>query len=296
VALPALVVLALVAVVAIASGGSSLAGNGEQRAPSAALLDTIFSIWLVALLAGAVLLVYGLMQRRAIANEIASGRVRRMSIVGYVVILVLFTAVSYWRLTTWMVHRQDPEEALIGGAAPGPTDLPQRPDVAYQPGISWIAVGAVLGLCIAAVAVYVMAERRARRRPARDRSLAQQLGAALDESLDDLRSETDPRRAVIAAYARLERVLAANGVPRRAAETPNEYLPRVLHDLELDPLGVERLTALYEQAKFSHHEVDTPMKENAVDALERVRDELRLTRAERERGITSGRAPAEAVR
>ena len=45
----------------------------------------------------------------------------------------------------------------------------------------------------------------------------------LDETLDDLRAEADPRRAIIAAYARLERVLAANGVPR-TAETSDEYL------------------------------------------------------------------------
>ena len=34
----------------------------------------------------------------------------------------------------------------------------------------------------------------------------------LDETLDDLRAETDPRRAVIAAYARMERALAAFGL------------------------------------------------------------------------------------
>ena len=106
--------------------------------------------------------------------------------------------------------------------------------------------------------------------------LAEQLAVVLDETLDDLRAEPDPRRAIIAAYARLERVLAANGVPRRAAETSDEYLPRVLHDLALDSGAVERLTALFTRAKFSQHEVDTAMKEEAIDALEQVRDELRL--------------------
>ena len=108
--------------------------------------------------------------------------------------------------------------------------------------------------------------------------LAEQLAVVLDDTLDDLRAEADPRRAIIAAYARLERVLAANGVPRHAAETPDEYLPRVLHDLELDSGAVERLTALFTRAKFSQHDVDTAMKEEAIGALEQVRDELRLAR------------------
>ena len=105
----------------------------------------------------------------------------------------------------------------------------------------------------------------------------EQLAVVLDETLDDLRAEADPRRAIIAAYARLERVLAANGVARRASETADEYLPRVLDDLELDSGAVERLTALFTRAKFSQHEVDTAMKEEAIGALEQVRDELRAS-------------------
>ena len=57
--------------------------------------------------------------------------------------------------------------------------------------------------------------------------------AAVDESLDDLRAEPDPRRAVIAAYARLERVLAAHGLPRKPAEAPLEYLGRMLAELSV---------------------------------------------------------------
>jgi hypothetical protein len=73
----------------------------------------------------------------------------------------------------------------------------------------------------------------------------------------------------------MERVLAANGIARRPAETSDEYLARVLGDLALGSDAVARLTALFTQAKFSHHSIDSTMKEEAIDALERVRDELR---------------------
>jgi hypothetical protein len=49
-----------------------------------------------------------------------------------------------------------------------------------------------------------------------------------------------------------------------------------LNDLALDPATVARLTRLFKEAKFSHHRVDAAMKEEAIDALESVRDELRL--------------------
>jgi Domain of unknown function (DUF4129) len=280
VALPALVVLALVAIVAIAATGSTPSGGSETRPPSETLLDTIFSLGLVAVALGGVLLVYGLTQRKAIAREVASGRYRRTSLVGYLAFFALFLLFSYWRLTHW--EPPQPEEAEQELAFPGKTPEPTTPGTddpaPYEPTVSWLPIAVVVGLVLAAAVAYVVAERRARRGRQSAEALAEQLALVLDETLDDLRAVTDPRRAIIAAYARLERVLAANGVPRRAAETPDEYLPRVLHELELDPRAVERLTALFTRAKFSRHDVDAAMKEEAISALEHVRDELRLAR------------------
>jgi hypothetical protein len=70
-------------------------------------------------------------------------------------------------------------------------------------------------------------------------------------------------------------VLAAHGASRRRAETPYEYLGRVLGELAIDETAVRRLTNLFLEAKFSQHTVGIDMKEEAIDALEHVRDELR---------------------
>jgi tetrahydromethanopterin S-methyltransferase subunit B len=279
VVLPALVVLALVAVVAIASTGSTPGGSDETRPPSDSLLDTFLSLGLLAILAGAVLLLYGLTQRKAIAREIASGRYRRTSPVAFLVFFGCFTAFSYWRLSNWERPASLDEEgdfAFPGSMSPATPEQEQA--AGYEPSIAWIPIAVVVGLVVAGIVAYVVAERRAHRALRSSDDLAEQLAVVLDETLDDLRAEADPRRAIIAAYARLERVLAANGVARRAAETSDEYLPRVLDDLALDSRAVERLTALFTRAKFSQHDVDTAMKEEAIGALEQVRDELRLAR------------------
>jgi hypothetical protein len=279
VALPALVVLGLVALVAIAATGSTPGGDGETRPPSETLLDAIFSIGLVAVALGGILLVYGLTQRKAIQREIASGRYRRTGIIPFLGFFVLFTGFTYWRLSRWERPQPEEEQELVPGEFERPT-LPPEAETSYEPSVSWIPIVVVVALVIAAAVAFVVAERRAQRgRGAGDEELAEQLALVLDETLDDLRGEADPRRAIIAAYARLERVLAANGVPRLPSETSDEYLPRVLHELELDPSAVQRLTALFTRAKFSQHAVDTEMKEEAIDALEQVRDELRLARA-----------------
>jgi hypothetical protein len=271
-------VLGLVAIVAIAATGSTPSGGGETRPPSETLLDTLFSLGIVAVVLGGVLLVYGLMQRKAIAREVASGRYPRNTGLLVVCFLAVFGSFTYRRLESWRPSQpeEDPELAFPG-RTPEPTTT-SEPEAAYEPSISWIPIAAVIGLVLAAVVAYVVAERRSRRGRGGDENLAEQLAVVLDDTLDDLRAEADPRRAIIAAYARLERVLAANGVRRRTSDTPAEYLRRVLQDLELGPVAVERLTELFTRAKFSQHDVDTTMKQDAIDALERVRDELRLAR------------------
>lgn len=278
--LPALVVLALVAVVAIASTGSTPGGSDDTRPPSESLLDTLFTLGLVAVLAGGVIAVYGLMQRKAIAREVASGRYHRTSIVAFLAFFGVFMAFSYWRLESWTPPAPPEEETdpAFPGTTPVPTTPAEEQPAPYEPSVSWLPIAVVVGLVLAGVVAYVVAERRARHGRGSRKALEEQLAVVLDETLDDLRAEADPRRAIIAAYARLERVLAANGVPRRAAETSDEYLPRVLHDLALDAEAVERLTALFTRAKFSQHDLNTEMKEAAIGALEQVRDELRLAR------------------
>jgi Domain of unknown function (DUF4129) len=276
VALPATVVLALVAIVAIAASGSTPRGSGTTRPPADSLLDMFFTFGLVAIVAGGVLMVYGLTQRKAIARQMATGRYRS-SLVGWIVLAGAYAAIWYLRPNRLGLTESDPgiEDPLFPDRE---VDQAQnaRPHRDYEASISWLAVALVAGLCLAGIAAYLASRRRSRTGEPAGVQLEALLAHALDDTLDDLRAEVDPRRAIIAAYARLERVLAANGVPRRAAETAQEYVPRVLLGLELDPRAVERLTDLFTQAKFSHHEVDTAMKEEAIGALEDVREELRL--------------------
>ena len=279
VVLPAVAVLVLVAVVAIAAGGSVEPGSNLSRPPSHALVDAVFTLFLLAMAAGAVLLVYGLTQRRAIAQELASGRYPRMKLVAYAVYFgVVAIGFSYWRLAHWRAHHAGLNASDLGIPKPSPgSSVP--PGSSYTPGVSWLSVIVVVGLVAAAGMAYLSAERRARRTRRDEPLLAEQLADALDEVLDDLRAETDPRRAVVAAYARMERVLAANGVARRDSETPEEYMRRALDDLPPSSGAIERLTTLYTRAKFSNHEVDPAMKDDAIAALEHVRDELRSTTA-----------------
>ena len=79
---------------------------------------------------------------------------------------------------------------------------------------------------------------------------------------------------MIGAYARMERTLAARGFPREESEAPDEYLARILAVVGASGHSVRRLTRLFERARFSEHEIDPGMKEDAIDSLSGLRAEL----------------------
>src|SRR4029079_17512208 len=86
--------------------------------------------------------------------------------------------------------------------------------------------------------------------------------------------------AIIAAYARMEKLFAARGLARNPHETSMEYLGRAVGELRASGAALGRLTGLFQWAKFSTHEVDRPMRDEAIEALTEVRDELRANREE----------------
>lgn len=171
------------------------------------------------------------------------------------------------------VHRGYP---LTTGPSPIAPHGGNRPETGGIPiGLVWIAVAIALTLAATAGLIVAWSSRLDRREPREKSRLARILATAVDDSVEDIMREEEPRRAVIAAYARLERILAAQGVPRLVHEAPLEYLARVLRELKSDSQAIRALTSLFELAKFGHHRVGSDMKDKAVAALVSIRDGLR---------------------
>jgi hypothetical protein len=154
-----------------------------------------------------------------------------------------------------------------------PTGLDSNALPAGRDGSSlMIALVIVTILAVVAVALAI----RWRRADAADRSAAvdRRRGTteqAVEVGLDALRREPDPRRAIIAAYAAMERSLSRAGLGREPWEAPIEYLRRVLARALGAPEDVATMTHLFEVAKFSQHPVDESMRTSAIGALERIR-------------------------
>jgi hypothetical protein len=141
-------------------------------------------------------------------------------------------------------------------------------------GATWVLLG-VLGVFGALAFVVVLGPQMRRSLVDARAGRPGAVAALVDESIDDLRSENDPRRAVIAAYARMERGLGRAGLARKPFEAPLEYLQRVLLDLQAGAEPVGRLTDLFERAKFSRDEVSADAKDEAIECLIAIRGDLR---------------------
>ena len=194
---------------------------------------------LVAVVAGGVLLVYGLTQRKAIAREIASGRYRRTSLVdASSSSSALFTALVVLAAQELDAGREPPDEEgelRFPGATPDPRLRTTSRSTPYEPSVSWLPIAVVVGLVVVAVVAYVVAERRARRARRSERDARR----AARASCSTTRSTTSAPRPTRGARSSPRTPASSACSPRtasarHASETSDEYLARVLRDLELD--------------------------------------------------------------
>jgi uncharacterized protein DUF4129 len=269
-----LLVLVLLGLVALASRPATSA-SGDLSAPAwiGVASDTIAQTLLIVLLVAAVVAtainVWAILP---LPRGVPRSRPFSASITAY---LYFAAAVCFLILLRQRLPRPPvaPTRSTGGGLGIGSVTAPLSDHA-----ISWLSFLMAFIIILTAAGLLVRWWRsvggsRAAGPPASAESF-NRVAAAVENSLDELHAEADPRRAVIAAYAHLEADLKAVGRPRQPAEAPLEYLARILSDFGVGSAPLRRLTDLFEWAKFSQHTVAPSMKEDAIAALLQVRADL----------------------
>ena len=267
--------LALVAVAA--AGHAPSAGASRPSTPAPRLLqDYVATLAILMMPIGILLVVWAALMKRVYA-DVPLKKSQEIPLHG--VPRPLITVAFILAALAVYVHFADPSRVGLGegsgaaGAGAGKKKATAEQDE-YEPQFRWLPM-IVVGSLVVGIggAMALMAARRQRELLA-STPIRETLDEVLAETLDDLRREDDPRKAVIGAYAKMERTLAARGVPRRQSEAPVEYLTRILEVVSASGHSVRRLTGLFARARFSPHEIDAQMKEEAIDALTGLRAEL----------------------
>jgi hypothetical protein len=272
--------LALLAVVAFAS--RSGLGHESQAQPTPRYVSYAFTLFLIVFVLAIPVAAYGfLIQAR-------EGEAARRSFKSRV--LSNFATMLFFGFLAFMVfylrrHHNQIFHIDTSALDKSKNALKNRPHHGgtgkYEPQFEWIVFWiALAGLIVSGAAMYVLYRRQKQRKAANaaaQPSVTEDLITSMSDAIDDLEAEPDARRAVIAAYARMEGVLGRHGLRRKPSETPLEYLRRILLGLTDRADAVRRLTRLFEQAKFSRRDIDASMKQDAIGALREIRDDMEAT-------------------
>jgi uncharacterized protein DUF4129 len=275
----ALGVVGLLALVAIAARGGhpGTAGHIATRAVPNTLQDSLVTLLALTYLAAIVGITALLFHRRPWHEPKESRWLRNfVSVLALAAIAMLLGTYAFKHRHSGESQRTDAAKGQPGSTSPlgGQRSVPTR--VAH---FQWqLALGLAGLIVLGGVWIYVR-NRRAIMPGTDGESLEADMVTVIETTIDDLRRERDLRRAVIAAYAQMERTMTAHGLGRGGAEAPREYLTRILGGLHVRDSAVRTLTELFEFAKFSHHEIDAAMKEQAIDALLAVREDLQREEA-----------------
>jgi uncharacterized protein DUF4129 len=278
----ALLIVGFLALVTLAASGGRATRRGHvaARPVPATVQDSWITLLAIAYAIAIVWVLVVMFRRRHRWQDPDSHWLRNYCAV--LVFMTVLTGIGSWAITHG--HLRERAQNLFAqrghqGQGQGVGSTVARPVPARPAHFQWPLALAVGGFVVLG-GVWIVIRRSGR--PAREMLAAEgveeELARAIGSSIDDLRREQDPRRAVIAAYANLERVLASHGLARSRAEVPYEYLARVLTSLQVRESAVRALTELFEYAKFSPHEIDPTMKENAIESLIAVREDLQATR------------------
>ena len=299
----ALIVLLLV--VAAALRGYLPARNDAIRSESGsrAALTFVVAILTVTLALIAVAVVARLRDPRApaptasgLSEMLGTGKGRP----SWRVLLIGMAVITAWLLTAMLLARflghgfapapQSPDSGAAASTHPPTQPPPQQHPHRARDG-SQNLLGILLACTVAMLVMFVagtVASARRRWRPAapanvdeaaeslapapRSESLARAAERGLAEMTDLSR---EPREAIIACYAAMERELAhVPGAVPQEFDTPTEVLARAVEHHALHADNAVQLVNLFAEARFSPHVMNEGHRDIAVGVLRLVLDEL----------------------
>ena len=178
----------------------------------------------------------------------------------------------------------DPEPGATretGGAPPPPPETPSGGSDAFG-----LLAAATMAMVVLAAVAAMIGRRRVGiaaaapvdgdHTPTPLRSAGPDLARAAELGLAEIGDRSrDPREAIIACYAAMERELEKSpGTTPQDSDTPAEVLARAVERHALRPDSATELVDLFEEARFSPHVMNEGHRADAVRALRLVQREL----------------------
>jgi hypothetical protein len=116
-------------------------------------------------------------------------------------------------------------------------------------------------------------------------SQSEELRKKMNLAINDLKKGKEVQEVIIKCYDDMCRILTKSSgmkMKEEDAMTPREFEMAILQRMEIDKGPVERLTALFEEAKYSKHPIDNSKRKDAIKALQDLKDEVERWEREKE--------------
>lgn len=252
------------AVLLAASAGRVADGQTWLGIPN---LDALLYVFMAFLVFNAILLVVALILARGVGGPSLPRRKAPWPLLILAALMLLFALGQTDNIAPEEQQRQDP---LTAETTEGESGDANR----SRPAAGLTEFGVLVAMLVMAAGVLLATRRLLPDEPDEpdaDEDLETALGSAVARAVARLVDGTDPRSAVLAAYAELELTMADAGLPPEAHETPVEHLSRILDRLPVEAEPLLELAELYQLARFSSQEITEDQQRRAADALDRVR-------------------------
>jgi len=137
-----------------------------------------------------------------------------------------------------------------------------------------LIIGMVIAIAVVVALTLPARRKRSARAQPKDRTRLAALLASLAAGREALNAGGEPRAAIIACYAAMERGFAAAGSAPAVADTPAEVLARATRAGLIRPGSAQTLTGLFRRARYSTYPMTSADSRVAADALTQMRSDL----------------------
>ncbi len=138
-----------------------------------------------------------------------------------------------------------------------------------------LAIGAVAGIAIAIFAISQITQLRTESLSGIDmEAMTEEVGQTIQKAMDDMTSGTDVRSSIMRCYSDMCKLASKHGISDEEHLTPREFESMVGSRLPIEDEKLHDLILIFEEARYSDHDLSEEMRNKAIIALGSIKDDL----------------------
>ncbi len=107
-----------------------------------------------------------------------------------------------------------------------------------------------------------------------EEAIEDSLSSTLDEAIAEIDEGSDVRSTIINSYNQMTRLLEERGAENHDSMTPREFKEEIIKKIPTAKNFVSNITFLFEEARYSPHELEEKDREEVIHQLEELKEEL----------------------